>query len=412
MGECSMYEEKMGDNSDMIKVWVERSHADAYFKKEKWTVGTYLENQTESPNQTDEDLCDQNVGDKVNLNDKDDWELIQCKEWERKKGKKRKDCDSSPVLLQSPLNTHQSVFALKSIFSLFCNNNQRFTMAATDYGLMIGMMMAVFMASFVSADPDLLQDVCVADLNSGVKLNGFACKSNTSANDFFFAGLAKPGLTNNTFGATVTPANVLQITGLNTLGVSMARIDYAPGGLNPPHTHPRATEIVFVLEGALDVGFITTDNKLFSKTIKKGEIFTFPRGLIHFQINNGKVPAAVIAGFNSQLPGTQRVADALFASSPTVNDVVLTKAFQVGTEVVEKIKSKFALKKTCDNVGKDMIKKHSRDHHHSPSPPPSRSPSPFPGPRYALNLHYLIPTDDVFPTPILFLSNDEAMTQD
>ncbi|KAI3694980.1 hypothetical protein L1987_77967 [Smallanthus sonchifolius] len=139
--------------------------------------------------------------------------------------------------------------------------------------------------------------------------------------------------------------------GLNTLGVSMARIDYAPGGLNPPHTHPRATEIVFVLEGALDVGFITTDNKLFSKTIKKGEIFTFPRGLIHFQINNGKVPAAVIAGFNSQLPGTQRVADALFTSSPTVNDVVLTKAFQVGTEVVEKIKSKFALKKTCDNVG-------------------------------------------------------------
>ncbi|KAI3694984.1 hypothetical protein L1987_77971 [Smallanthus sonchifolius] len=150
-------------------------------------------------------------------------------------------------------------------------------MAATAYGLMIGMMLTIFMASFVSADPELLQDVCVADLNSGVKLNGFACKSynNISANDFFFAGLAKPGLTNNTFG----------------------------------------------------------------------EIFTFPRGLIHFQINNGKVPAAVIAGFNSQLPGTQRVADALFASSPMVDDVVLTKAFQVGTEVVEKIKSKFAPKK-------------------------------------------------------------------
>ncbi|PWA69569.1 germin [Artemisia annua] len=218
-------------------------------------------------------------------------------------------------------------------------------MATSDYGLVIGLMMAIFLASFVSADPDLLQDVCVADLSSGVKLNGFACKSNISSDDFFFAGLTKPALTNNTFGATVTPASVQQINGLNTLGVSMARIDYAPGGINPPHTHPRATEIVFVLEGELDVGFITTDNKLFSKTIKVGEIFTFPRGLIHFQINNGKVPAAVIAGFNSQLPGTQRVANALFASSPTVEDVVLTKTFQVGTKEVEKIKSRLAPKK-------------------------------------------------------------------
>ncbi|XP_076892207.1 germin-like protein 5-1 [Bidens hawaiensis] len=215
-------------------------------------------------------------------------------------------------------------------------------MATFYYGQMIGLLMAILLASFVTADPELLQDVCVADLASDVKMNGFACKSNISADDFFIAGLARPGLTNNTFGATVTSASVQQINSLNTLGVSMARIDYAPGGLNPPHTHPRATEIVFVLEGELNVGFITTDNKLFSKTITKGEIFTFLRGLIHFQKNNGKVPAAVIAGFNSQLPGTQRVANALFASSLTVDDVVLTKAFQVGNKMVEKIKSRLA----------------------------------------------------------------------
>ncbi|KVI11139.1 Cupin 1 [Cynara cardunculus var. scolymus] len=104
----------------------------------------------------------------------------------------------------------------------------------------------------------------------------------------------------NTFGATVTSASVQQITGLNTLGVSMARITWR----SEPTTHPPKSHRD---RGELDVGFITTENKLFSKTIKTGEIFTFPRGLIHFQINNGKVPAAVIAGFNSQLPGTQRV---------------------------------------------------------------------------------------------------------
>ncbi|XP_057470269.1 germin-like protein 5-1 [Actinidia eriantha] len=199
-------------------------------------------------------------------------------------------------------------------------------------------------SSLVSADPEMLQDVCVADLASGVKVNGFVCKPTFNASDFFFDGLAKPGLTNNTLGSRVTAANVEKVPGLNTLGVSLSRIDYAPGGLNPPHTHPRATEMVYVLYGELDVGFITTANVLVSKSIKMGDTFVFPRGLVHFQKNNGMVPAAVIAAFNSQLPGTQSIATTLFAASPPVPNNVLTKAFQVGTKEVEKIKSRLAPK--------------------------------------------------------------------
>ena len=213
------------------------------------------------------------------------------------------------------------------------------------YLSLLYMALGLVLLAIVSADPDLLQDVCVADLSSGVKVNGFTCKENVSAEDFFFVGLAKTGLTNNTFGSLVTAANVQKIPGLNTLGVSMSRIDYAPGGLNPPHTHPRATEMVFVLEGQLDVGFITTANVLISKTIKVGETFVFPKGLVHFQKNNGQVPAAVIAAFNSQLPGTQSIAATLFSAQPPVPDHVLTKAFQVGTKEVRKIKSRFAPKK-------------------------------------------------------------------
>lgn len=178
-------------------------------------------------------------------------------------------------------------------------------------------------------------------------MNGFTCKeaSKVNASDFFSNILAKPGATNNTFGSLVTGANVQKVPGLNTLGVSLARIDYAPDGLNPPHTHPRATEVVFVLEGELDVGFITTGNVLISKHIVKGDIFVFPKGLLHFQKNNGKVPAAVLSAFNSQLPGTQSIATTLFASTPTVPDNVLTKTFQVGTKQIEKIKSRLAPKK-------------------------------------------------------------------
>ncbi|XP_050142279.1 rhicadhesin receptor-like [Malus sylvestris] len=181
---------------------------------------------------------------------------------------------------------------------------------------------------------------------NAVKVNGFVCKdaANATAEDFFFTGLAKPGLTNNTFGSLVTLANVEKIPGLNTLGVSLARIDYAPGGINPPHTHPRATEIVYVLEGELDVGFITTANKLIRKTTKQGEVFVFPKGLVHFQNNNGKSPASMIAAFNSQLQGRVKIALTLFAATPEVPENVLTKTFQVGTKQVDKIKSKLAPK--------------------------------------------------------------------
>ncbi|KAK8916877.1 Germin-like protein 5-1 [Platanthera zijinensis] len=216
--------------------------------------------------------------------------------------------------------------------------------------LLLLLLLASAVATF-AADPDPLQDLCVADLKSsdrsGVKVNGFVCKdaASVTAEDFFFKGLAAPAATNNSLGSVVTAANVEKIPGLNTLGVSLSRIDYAPGGLNPPHTHPRATEIVFVLYGALDVGFITTANKLVTKTIAQGENFVFPRGLVHFQKNNdGDKPAAVIAAFNSQLPGTQGIAAALFSASPPVPDNVLTKAFQIGTKEVEKIKSRFAPK--------------------------------------------------------------------
>jgi hypothetical protein len=70
--------------------------------------------------------------------------------------------------------------------------------------------------------------------------------------------------------------NVAQIAGLNTMGISLARIDYAPYGLNPPHTHPRGTEILAVLEGSLYVGFVTSNpgNKLFTKVLNKGDITT------------------------------------------------------------------------------------------------------------------------------------------
>jgi len=192
-------------------------------------------------------------------------------------------------------------------------------------------------------DACILRACMCVSARTALRLNGFPCKrhENVTANDFFSGLLAKPGNTGNAAGSAVTAATVERLPGLNTLGVSLARIDFAPWGVNPPHTHPRATEIIFVLKGSLHVGFITTANVLFARTLRRGEIFVFPRGLVHFQRNNGRAPAAVVSAFNSQLPGTQAVAATLFGASPPVPDDVLARAFQIDAGLVEAIRAKF-----------------------------------------------------------------------
>ncbi|XP_050235813.1 germin-like protein subfamily 2 member 4 isoform X2 [Mercurialis annua] len=220
-------------------------------------------------------------------------------------------------------------------------------MAAAPFFLSFLLIFTLFSAS-LAYDPDMLQDLCVANISSGVRLNGFPCKeeSNITAEDFFYDGISRRAFVNNSVGSVVRGANVEKIPGLNTMGVSLSRIDFDRDGLNPPHTHPRATEMIFVLYGELDVGFITTENTLYATRIKRGEVFVFPRGLVHFQKNNGDRIASVISAFNSQLPGTQSLAMTLFASDPPVADHVLTKSFQVGTKEIKKIKSRLAPKKS------------------------------------------------------------------
>ncbi|XP_077242846.1 germin-like protein 8-2 [Tasmannia lanceolata] len=201
-----------------------------------------------------------------------------------------------------------------------------------------------------ASDPSPLQDFCVADNASPVFVNGEVCKDPmlAQATDFFKSGLDMPGNTDNRVGSNVTAVNVLQIPGLNTLGISMARIDFAPYGLNPPHTHPRGTEMIVVQEGTLYVGFVTSnlangENRLISKVLNKGDVFVFPIGLIHFQFNVGKTNAVAIAALSSQNPGVITIANALFGSNPSISDDVLAKAFQVDKSLVDHLQALFKM---------------------------------------------------------------------
>ncbi|XP_030458165.1 germin-like protein subfamily T member 2 [Syzygium oleosum] len=195
-----------------------------------------------------------------------------------------------------------------------------------------------------SADPDLLQDFCVGDLKAAITINGLPCKpaSEVTPDDFFFDGLSKEGNTSNQYGMSLTPGNVLTFPGLNTLGISMNRVDFAPGGLNAPHSHPRATESGIIIEGRLLVGFVSTDNVFYSKVLTAGQMFVVPKGLVHFQKNVGEGKALIFTAFNSHLPGSVRLATTLFGATPAIPNDVLTEAFQVEEDVINEIKAKFS----------------------------------------------------------------------
>ncbi|KAL5566796.1 hypothetical protein UlMin_029960 [Ulmus minor] len=197
-------------------------------------------------------------------------------------------------------------------------------------------------------DPSPLQDFCVAidDPAKALFVNGKFCKNPklARAEDFSFSGLNIPGNTSNPVGSNVTTVNVDQIPGLNTLGISLVRIDYAPYGQNPPHTHPRGTEILVVVEGTLYVGFVSSNqdnNRLFAKVLNEGDVFVFPIGQIHFQVNIGHTPAVAFAGLSSQNAGVITIANTVFGSTPPIYPDVLAKAFMLDKNIVIDLQKKF-----------------------------------------------------------------------
>uniref|UniRef100_A0A803MSI8 Germin-like protein n=1 Tax=Chenopodium quinoa TaxID=63459 RepID=A0A803MSI8_CHEQI len=212
-----------------------------------------------------------------------------------------------------------------------------------------------------ASDPSPLQDFCVEahhhDLNSGVYVNGKYCKNEdlVTTNDFVYKGFDKPGDTNNTQGAKATLIDINKFAAVNTLGVSIARVDFGPYGLNTPHFHPLGSEIFAVLEGTLYAGFVTTKNKLYDTVLKKGDIIVFPQGLLHFQLNLDETDALAIATFGSQNPGRINIADGVFGTP--ILDEVLTKAFQVNEKAIEQLRAQFSTNNaSVDNPRKSVLR--------------------------------------------------------
>ncbi|KAG6555886.1 hypothetical protein Mapa_002528 [Marchantia paleacea] len=149
---------------------------------------------------------------------------------------------------------------------------------------------------------------------------------------FFINSLRNVAIASQDF-ATVTPVNEGIFPALKGLGVSSAFLQYPKGSVNPSHTHPRGTELLFILEGTLDVGLLDTKDKLFTQTLKTGDLFVFPKSLVHFQINRKHETVTALASFSSSNPGTVRLPNNLFKSN--IADDVLQKSFGVNQYAIQ-----------------------------------------------------------------------------
>lgn len=213
---------------------------------------------------------------------------------------------------------------------------------ASRVGLVIVAAMWLGIAS--ASDPDPLQDFCIADMTSNVRVNGMPCKDPAAVvnGDFKSSILATAGdPSGSPYGTAITMANVTTFPGLNTQGVAVARIDFGVGGVDPPHWHLRASEVLVCQSGTLLVGFVDQSRNLWTNTLNPGEAAVFPRGLLHFQYNVGKGPAVASVSFNSQNPGRENSGSSTFGSG--IPTVVLQKSFPLSPFELDQLRKFFTV---------------------------------------------------------------------
>ncbi|KAL6640063.1 hypothetical protein ACP70R_022373 [Stipagrostis hirtigluma subsp. patula] len=181
----------------------------------------------------------------------------------------------------------------------------------------------------VAGDPDILADF--------IPPLGLGGAPNITGEYFTFKGfrtvLTAPAPQN----LTVTKATMEEFPVLKGQGVSYALISYPPGSVNPPHTHPRASRLLLVIEGVLSVGFIDTANKLYAQDLVAGDMFIIPKGMVQWQYNAGTALAKTLSAFGSAAPGMVSMPVTLFGTG--IDDAVLAKSFKTDVPTVQKLKA-------------------------------------------------------------------------
>ncbi|CAN0900493.1 Germin-like protein 9-3 [Linum grandiflorum] len=188
------------------------------------------------------------------------------------------------------------------------------------------LMAAFFMSEMVVAsDPDILSDFILPDNVTEV-----------DSSFFTYTGARAILESDPPSSFTVTEVSMAEFPALNGQGVSFAVLQLPAGSTYPPHNHPRAAEILLVIRGCVEVGLVIGNKCLYNQRLSVGDMFVFPKGLVHFAFNGGDGVATALAAFGSASPGTVMLPDSLFASN--IDDAILASSFNTNVTIIQAIK--------------------------------------------------------------------------
>ncbi|KAF1943231.1 RmlC-like cupin [Clathrospora elynae] len=134
-------------------------------------------------------------------------------------------------------------------------------------------------------------------------------------------------------GGTIFLSTINNFPALGSTGLSQAVGFVNACGLNTPHWHPRANELLTVVQGSLigalilenDTGFgnvvggaapVIGPYPQIETTLSNYTGMLFPKGLVHWQFNPECEPAVFVAGFDVPDPGRVEAARGFFSGEP------------------------------------------------------------------------------------------------
>ncbi|KAL6226782.1 hypothetical protein ACLB2K_000743 [Fragaria x ananassa] len=204
----------------------------------------------------------------------------------------------------------------------------------------------IFMFSFIlSTSYAAVQDFCVADYTAPSSPAGYSCKrpENVTVDDFVYSGLGVAGNTSTITRDAITLASYNEVPALNGLGLSMARVDMAPGAVVPLHKHPGASEIFLLVKGKLIAAFISSDtNTVYQTVINSGDLFVIPKALFHGFVNIGGAkynPVVAFASYSSESLHIQTVDNSLFNS--TLSTEFINRTTFISSHEIRRLKALF-----------------------------------------------------------------------
>lgn len=136
-------------------------------------------------------------------------------------------------------------------------------------------------------------------------------------------------------GGRILVANQKNFPILTEIGISGAVAFLNPCSMNSPHSHPRASELLTLVQGdKLQTGMMIENG--FAADASQGKLTTqisaelsqyqatvFPQGSIHFQFNPTCEPAVFVAALTSSDPGTNQVAQNFFFEDENIVSIAL-----------------------------------------------------------------------------------------